>query len=80
MNRNYFDDWADEYLETARKTKENIEKCRQEMRDADKSEMVISYDRKILSLWEAYDNLMRVADILRRKAAILRFREEKNSK
>lgn len=80
MNRNYFDDWADEYVESACKTKEDIERFKQEMRHADKKETIVLYDRKIISLWQAYDDLMAVADILRRKAAIIRFREEKNSK
>lgn len=80
MNRNYLDDWADEYVESACKTKEDIERCKQEMRHANKKEAIVLYDRKIISLWQAYDDLMAVADILRRKAAIIRFREEKNSK
>lgn len=77
MDRNYYDDWADQYLKSAETIHEKIKKYMSEMKSVSDKNKKNSLDGKILSLWQSYNDLMLTADILRRKASILRARSER---
>lgn len=77
---NYFDDWADKYLETAGNIKEQIKQCRAERSICKDKTEILSCDQKIMRLYEMYNDTMYSADTLRRRANCLRRKEGDNSK
>lgn len=68
-----YDEWADEYLESARVTMEQIKKCRAECHACKNKRLLPLYQKRLRTLWEMREDLIRTADELRRKAA--RFRK-----
>ena len=73
-----YDEWADEYVRSAEKTLELIEKYRRKKRGCKNTQLLYFYSKKIATLEGMYDECMYTARILRLKAAKLRERGLQN--
>lgn len=73
-----YDEWAEEYLKSAKVAMEQIEKYRLKMRSCKNTQLLYFYSKKIATLEGMYDDCMYTARILRLKAAKLRERGLQN--
>lgn len=64
-----YDEWADEYVRSAEKTLELIEKYRRKKRSCKNTQLLYFYSGKLQKLEEMYADCMYSAAELRRKAA-----------
>lgn len=69
-----YDEWAEEYYETARLTEEKIQEYRKKMKNYRNARLLYVYHKRLSILYEMYDDCMYTADVLRRKADSLRKR------
>ncbi len=69
-----YDEWADEYLKSAKATKEKIQEYRKKMKNCRNARLLYVYHKRLSILYEMYDDCMYTADVLRRKADSLRKR------
>lgn len=69
-----YDEWADEYLKSARATKEKIVEYEEKKRKCRSPTLLFEYTRKLDILYGMYSDCMYTADKLRRKADSLRKR------
>lgn len=69
-----YDEWADEYLTSAKVTKEKIREIKQKKKKCKNTQLLYFYAGKLRNLYEMYNDCMDTANELRRKANRLRER------
>lgn len=67
-----YNKWADEYLSNAYETKRLIDEYIEKKKRTKSKELLLFYDRKIISLYDMYNDCMYCANELRRKANRIR--------
>lgn len=69
-----YDKWADEYLSNALATKRLIEDYKERRKTSKSKELRLYYDRKIITLYDMYDDCVYAARELRKRADRIRQR------
>ena len=69
-----YDEWADEYLKSAKSTELKIKECERKMKGCRNTRLLFVYSKKLDALCDMYDDCMYTAGVLRRRADSLRRR------
>lgn len=69
-----YDEWADEYLKSAKSTELKIKECERKMKGCRNTRLLFVYRKKLDVLCDMYDDCMYTAGVLRRRADSLRRR------
>ena len=67
-----YDEWADEYLQSAKMTEEKIKEYREKMRKCRNTALIYKYAKKLETFNDMYNDCMYTASQLRKKANDLR--------
>ncbi len=64
-----YDKWADEYIESARLTMQEIEKTKERLKRIKDTTLLCMLDKRLRTLYDMHYDLMYAADELRLKAS-----------